>query len=510
MSPFGVDGGVFSQPRVGGAASASRRCERARGGQTEAGLKPTVDSSGGTVRMKLASQVAFGVIAATLTLSTALSGAALAGTLSETVQFAISTHPDVKEAAANRRATEAELREARGLYYPRLDARAGIGPEWSLNTTTSPRPGGWLGRMESDLTLQQLLFDGFAREGEVEKRASRVDAASYRVRERSEVIALNSTQAYLDVLRNQELVQLAKDNVDIHQGITDDVRSRVQGGQSGIGDQQQAEARLATAKNTLIRAEKDLEDATASFIRFVGEAPSDLVLPELSEALLPASVDDAVGQSRSNNPAIRAVGADIDVTHGERRVVEGDFYPTFRVEITGSRNRHIDGTQGPNHDFLAMLRMQWNLFNGGQTTARKMEAIERITESREAFLGVQRLIEESVRLAWIATENAKRESLTLNDLVLANSQVVSTYRQEFEIGQRDLLDLLDSENELFLARSRLITADFVVMFGKYRILADTGKLLDGLDLKVMAEQGTGYRAGAGVHPDWQPGKGLTK
>lgn len=460
--------------------------------------------------MKFASQLAVGMVAATLSLSTALSGSALAGTLSETVQFAISTHPDVKEAAANRRATQAELREARGLYYPRLDVRAGIGPEWTLNTTTSPNPGGWLGRMESDVTLQQLLFDGFAREGEVEKRASRVDAASFRVRERSEVIALNATQAYLDVLRNQELVQLAKDNVGIHEGITEDVRSRVEGGQSGIGDLQQADARLATAENTLIRAEKDLEDSIAGFIRFVGEEPSDLVLPELSDAVMPATVDEAVGLALNENPAVRAVGADIDVTHGERRVVEGDFYPTFRIEVIGSRNRHIDGTQGPNHDFLAMLRMQWNLFNGGQTTARKMEAIERISESRERFLGVQRQIEESVRLAWIATENAKRESLTLNDLVLANSQVVSTYRQEFEIGQRDLLDLLDSENELFLSRTRLVTADFVAMFGKYRILADTGQLLDALDLKVMPEQSTGYRAGAGVHPDWQPGKGMTK
>lgn len=460
--------------------------------------------------MKLPSQVAFGVIAAALSLSTALSGGALAGTLSETVQFAIGSHPDVREAAANRRATEAELREARGLYYPRLDLRAGIGPEWTRNTTTSPRPGGWLGRMESEITLQQLLFDGFAREGEVEKRASRVDAASYRVRERSEVIALNATQAYLDVLRNQELVQLARDNVDIHGGITEDVRSRVEGGQSGIGDQQQADARLATAQNTLIRAEKDLEDSIASYIRFVGEAPNDLVLPELSDAALPATVDEAVALALNNNPAVRAVAADIDVTHGERRVVEGDFYPTFRIEASAGRNRHIDGTQGPNHDALAMLRMQWNLFNGGQTTARRMEAIERITEARELFLGTQRLIEESVRLAWIATENAKRESLTLNDLVLANSQVVSTYRQEFEIGQRDLLDLLDSENELFLARTRLVTADFVAMFGKYRILADTGELLASLDLKVMPEQGTGFRAGAGVHPDWQPGKGLTK
>ncbi len=100
--------------------------------------------------------------------------------------------------------------------------------------------------------------------------------------------------------------------------------------------------------------------------------------------------------------------------------------------------------------------------------------------------------------------------MALNDLVLANSQVVSTYRQEFEIGQRDLLDLLDSENELFLARTRLVTADFVAIFGKYRILADSGNLLAMLDMKTPEESETGFRTGAGINPDWVPNKGMTK
>ena len=451
--------------------------------------------------MKLAKQLTIGAVALALPLCTALSTGTVAGSLTETVQFAIGSHPDVKEAAANRRATQAELREARGLYYPRLDLRAGAGPEWTLNNTTATE-GKWFGRLESELTLTQILFDGFSREGEVEKRASRVDAASYRVRERSEVIALNATQAYLDVMRNQEIVLLAKDNVQIHKDYLGDVRQRVDGGQSGVADLQQAEARVAEASAVLIRAEKELDDAGANFNRVVGEAPSGLTLPEFQDSYLPSNVDSAVSHAIANNPAIRAVAAEIDVAHGERRVVEGDFYPTFRLEVSGSRNRHLDGTDGRDHDFLAMLRMEWNLFKGGIDTARKMEAMERVVESRERVLSLQRDIEESTRLAWIATERAKQQSVALNDLVLANSQVVSTYRQEFEIGQRDLLDLLDSQNELFLSRTRLTTIDFVVIFGKYSILADTGELLTALNLQTREEASTGFREGAGVHPEW--------
>ena len=99
--------------------------------------------------MNFRSRLSVGLTAIALPVCAALSSAAVAGSLSETVQFAIGSHPDVREAAANRRATEAELREARGLYYPRLDLRAGIGPEWTLNTVASDE--GWLGRMESEL-----------------------------------------------------------------------------------------------------------------------------------------------------------------------------------------------------------------------------------------------------------------------------------------------------------------------------------------------------------------------
>ncbi len=432
-----------------------------------------------------------------------------AGSLSDTVQMAIGTHPDVTEASANRRATQAELREVRGLYYPRLDIRAAIGPEYSKNSTSSTG-GEWLPRSESAVTLSQLLFDGFAREGEVDKRASRVDAASYRVRERSEVIALNTTQAYPDVLRNDEIVQLNQDNVQVHEDIISDVRRLVDDGAKGVGDLQQSEARLTAAKDALIRSEKDRDDAIANFIRVVGEEPGDLVRPELPDEALPPSIGAAVAQSLNNNPAVRAVAAEIDVAHGERRVVDGDFYPTMRLEVQGTANENLDGVKGQNHDFTALLRFELNIFKGGIDEARRMEAVERVGEERARVLGLQRIIEEQVRLAWIATESAKRESVVLNDQVLSNSQVVSTYRQEFEIGQRDLLDLLDSENELFLSRTRLVTADYTALFGKYSILADTGELLNGLDMKVPEEATTGFRKGAAVDPDWKPGKGLTK
>jgi hypothetical protein len=91
----------------------------------------------------------------------------------------------------------------------------------------------------------------------------------------------------------------------------------------------------------------------------------------------------------------------------------------------------------------------------------------------------------------------------LNDQVAADEKVVVVYRQEFQIGQRDLLDLLDSENELFNSRVRAITADYTAQFGGYRVLASMGQLLNVLGVKAISEATGGQRGKTGRTPDWR-------
>ena len=103
-----------------------------------------------------------------------------AASLADTVQFTIRTNPEVLQSAANRRAIDYELRQAKGLYFPQIDLRAGVGPEWSDNTSVNSTT---LTRYESRATLQQRLFDGFETQSEKERQAARIDAAASRVRE---------------------------------------------------------------------------------------------------------------------------------------------------------------------------------------------------------------------------------------------------------------------------------------------------------------------------------------
>ena len=153
---------------------------------------------------------------------------ASADTLEDSIIRALAFNPDVGVVQSDRQAIDQELRQARALYMPSIDLRAAIGPEFTNSTGTRARdtrpPGGdasaFLTRMETQLTLSQMLFDGYATDSEVAKQLARTNSAAYRVTEAAEFIALDAIEAHLDVLRNLELVRQAEGNLQAHRRLS--------------------------------------------------------------------------------------------------------------------------------------------------------------------------------------------------------------------------------------------------------------------------------------------------
>lgn len=434
-----------------------------------------------------------------------VAGPAAAETLQQAAAKAVQSNPRVEEAKRNREAQRYELRQARDLYMPSLDLSAGIGREWTDNTGINSRT---LTRRELGATLTELLWDGMGRENRIEARASRLDAASYRVYERSEATALNAVEAYLDVLRNDDLVKLAEENILNHENYLGRVQDRVDGGQSGVGDLQQARSRLSAAHDALVQQKQQLADAEAYYISVVGEEPMDLVMPVISPDVMPLSQGDVVKHATAASPTVNAGAADLDEAVQNHEQAKSEYHPRVTLELSGTRNRDIDGVSGPNRDAQAMVRMTWNVFRGGVDMHRRMELAERIGESRAHVQTLEREIAQEARNSWNAREASNSRVDVLNDQLIANSQVVSIYEQEFDIGQRALLDLLDSQNELFLTRTQLRTAEYVALFASYRVLASMGELTRALDVALPEEAQAAAREDAGVTPEYTPG-GMT-
>lgn len=425
-----------------------------------------------------------------------------AASLVEAVHKAVTTHPDIDAAKANRRAHDYELQQSRGKYYPAFDATTYIGPGRDKREDDIETPS-WATRSLAQATLTQLLFDGFERETEIEIRAARADGAAFRVRERGEVVSLNATEAYLNVLRNQELVALARWNIGNHESTLGKVRLRVSSGQSGIGDVEQARARLAVARDTLAQVELALREVQINYRRIIGEDPKELVRPRLAANVLPLNVELVVQESLSQSPTLYARAASIDEAIATHKQSAAPFYPTFNVIATAMYDNNVT-LDGWRKDVSVLLRMDWNLYRGGIDKNRRMEAAERIGESRATMASEERLIEEEARLSWAAMESADQRVKLLGAEVSANTQVVSIYLQEFDIGQRELLNVLDAQNDLFNSRSKAVTAGYVAQFSRYRILASAGRLASFFNAPKPVESDARARQEAGVTPDWKP------
>lgn len=408
-------------------------------------------------------------------------------TLQEAVQQAIATNPDIGIVASNREAVDQELRQARGLYLPQIDVAAGVGLG-TFNDTTSRASGGDTEetvRRESSITLQQRLFDGFEAGATVEREMARVESAANRVMENSEVLALDAIGAYLEVLRQRDLVRLAEDNVAYHTQVLDAQRARLEGGGGSQADVDQTDARAARAQNTLIETLQDLRIAEAVFTRIVGSFPgNDLSYPEFPAGVLPADLDEAVQLAVRNNLTTKIFEADVRTAEAEVELSEVPLYPAVTLEAQSEYN---DGTSAlDTYEFnnQLMVRVRWNIFRGGIDRAARQEALFRLTESKNRRYRSVLEAQQEMRRSWFELEAARESIEALEDARDFNRSTLGAYEQQFEVAQRTLLDVLDAENELFTAEGQLITAQTNEQLASYRILAVGGMLMETLGVSA--------------------------
>ncbi|POA20951.1 channel protein TolC [Pseudomonas sp. FW300-N1A1] len=406
---------------------------------------------------------------------------AQAQTLPQAMQQALDVHPEIQAGVNNRLAADYQLKAAQGGYLPKVDLLGGYGREGTDNTTTRAGSGSndWetLNRGESSLRLQQMVFDGFATSSEVGRQQATVNSRAYSLLGTSERTALTVAQVYLDVLTRREFVQLAEDNLRNHERIFDQIRLRTERGVGRTADRDQAEARLAQARNNLITEQTNLADAQVNYLSAVGQMPDQLERPAPFMAMLPADLNEARQQMLENSPILRSAESDIVAAEKQYDTAKSTFYPRFDAELGRSADNDIDGMNGHSNEWQAMLRMRFNLYAGGSNKADLESKAYQSNQALDIRNNALRVLNEELGLAWNAQNNANAQVPIAQKYVDYSTSVRSAYQQQFSLGERTLLDLLDSENELFNASRRLAEIKNIQLFTQYRIKATMGELL---------------------------------
>lgn len=429
-------------------------------------------------------------IAAVLVLAAPVWSEARAASFSinDAISQAVLTNPGVGEASANRRATEAELRQTQGTLLPQVRLESRLGPE-KFEQQITPPPfdnGKWLPGRAMSVAIRQLLFDGFASIHDIWRQSARVNAASYRVRERSELIALDAAEAYMDVVRYRRLVGLAHQNVANHEELFSNVQSRFSGGRAGEGDLQQALERVEAAKATLADFERTLDDATSKYRKIIGLEAVKLSFPGPLKGL-PRSKEEALSIALQRNPTLLAADSDREAARQAFRVTDAAFVPSVALEGRASHSVDADTFIGKRDDVSGKIVVSWDIFRGGQDSWRRAEMAERYTEETMRHARLQRDALELIDKAWAARTLTADRIAALKRQLAADKKTITIYRKEYEIGRRSLIDLLNAENQYFNAAASLTSARSVIVFADYQLLAAMGSLLDYLKTAIPIE-----------------------
>ncbi|HBX56645.1 TolC family outer membrane protein [Pseudomonas sp. UBA2684] len=411
--------------------------------------------------------------------------------LSEAIQSTLDNHPEIRAGVNSRLSSDEEVKIAKGGYLPTVDLLVGYGRENTDSPSTRALDNDHntetLNYRNAELRLRQMLFDGFNTPNEVERTEAVVNSRAYRVLGTSESLALRTVEVYLDVLKRREMVNLAKNNLLAHQRINDQIDLRSEQGVGSTADLDQSGARLALAENNLYTEQVNLADAEANFYSAVGRMPDELVAPLTVKGAMPADLLTARQMVVDNNPFLKSAQADVQAAEKQYEVAKAPFYPRFDVELATSADDNIQGDEGHYNTWRAAVVMNYNLFNGLRDKARLQSSAYQVNESMDIRNNALRLLNENLSLAWNAMENARLQTPKARDYADYTSRVREAYQQQFGLGQRTLLDLLDSENELFTANRRYSEVRYTEEFAMYRVIAAMGDLLRQQQVVVPAE-----------------------
>lgn len=421
-------------------------------------------------------------------------------TLEQAVAHTLDTNPDLRVAFNRFKAREEQVNQAIAGYMPTIDVTGGYGYEQTDSVSTRRRPNvgdvdskgvAELNRGEFGVSLKQMLFDGFYTSSEVDRYSFEASADQWALLAAAEDMALDVSKVYLNYLRTDEVLKLAEKNLNSHKDIYEQIKQRTDSGLGSTADLSQITGRLARANANVISARNNLLDAKAQFIRVIAVDPVDLIQPVPDADLLPKDLNSGLADAQENHPILKSAANDIRAAENERSSVQASYYPQVSLELNGNWNNDVGGEDGVsalasqnvggyNNDLVAMVRVRYNLFAGGKDLAREKETAYKLGEAKEIRQRAQREVVEGVNLAWNAYEMLAPQKQYIRDHVMAAKDTQSAYAQQFNLGQRSLLDLLDTENELFEARKDYLQAEYDEIIAKYRVLNSTGRLLDSL------------------------------
>lgn len=409
-------------------------------------------------------------------------GVATAAQLNQELSDFIYNHPLVRASKTNLQSAGKNIDMAMAGYFPVVSASASAGPERIDNPTTRAVNG--TGRDWSrtaniaGLSVTQNLFNGYLTHSTVRTARLNKALAAVTLEGTMQNTLFEGTSAYIDVLRQLRLVQLAFNNQQTIQRQLNLEDERVQRGSGIAVDVLQAKSRLQLARERRITFEGALEDAVARYIQVFDRAPdiSAMTDPVPPVEMIPSELNKSIDIALRENPAISNSAVTVEVSREKRRTVLSEYSPV--VDMVGAANyeKNNAGTLGTRRDYSVTLQANWDLFTG-LTTGHALDqaAFDYGTARSNHSQTIDKVIEQ-VRLSWQAMLTARNRLELLENAVNIATEVFISRKKLREAGKETVINVLDAENEVSNAQINYTAASYDERLSIYQLLLSMGRL----------------------------------
>jgi outer membrane protein, adhesin transport system len=402
--------------------------------------------------------------------------------MKDAAQVAVSNSPEVLAKWHTLKSSSGERDAAAGGFLPRLDVNAAAGQDRRSDSIFR----GSVNRSSNSISLTQLLYDGFATSNDVRRLDHTRMVRLYEFFDTSESVALEAARAYVDVLRYRELVKLAEDNYIQHRSVFRQTERRVKARVARGVDLEQISARLALAESNLLTETSNLHDTTARFQRVVGTMPTvEMPVPAQLTKGIPLDAVSAIGQAQLHNAALLASIESVRASSAALDSRSGAFGPRIDLRLRRDRGSNSGGYPGTVDINTAEVVLNWNLFSGGSDRARSRQFAEQLNVVKDLRDKTCRDTRQTLLIAYNDVRKIREQIGYLDQNKVSIEKARNAYRLQFDIGQRTLLDLLDTENELFQSRRSAVNAEQDLSLAYVRTHAALGTLLSALELSKL-------------------------
>ncbi|SLN77255.1 TolC family outer membrane protein [Oceanibacterium hippocampi] len=410
---------------------------------------------------------------------TVFGASAQSETLTDALVLTYQNNPTLAAERANLRATDETVPQALSGWRPTVvvSADAGVRTEGVESSST------FSGRYSedtrfprsADLTVSQPLYRGGRTVSATSAAEAQVEAGRARLTSTEQDVLLFGVTAYMNVLRDQAVLQLTRNNESVISKQLDASRDRFDVGEITRTDVVQAEARLSRAVSDRVQAEGNLIASRANYQRIVGQLPGELQPPPPLPPL-PASEAEAIEAARVENPTVVFARFSEEASRHDIRTVSGELLPTLSLQAQASHLLDASSSTEQSDSAQLLARLSVPLYQSGSVYSRVRQRRQVNSQRKVQISEAERQVTEGVIQAWQRLQTALAQIEANSEQVKANEIAREGVQQEAQVGSRTTLDVLDAEQELLDSQVALVRAERDRYVAAFEVLSSIGRL----------------------------------